>query len=388
MGYSAFTGLMEGRLMATVRDGLNINGMRLRNRLALPPLTTNYATSEGAVTDRILRFYKDRSRDVGLVIVEATAVRPDGRLVPNSLGLWEDGHVAGMARLAGAIKKAGAAAVVQINHAGARSVPTGGELQGASPSGFRFRPDVEPLEMSEDQIDRVVADFSDAAARAAEAGFDGVEIHGAHFYLISQFLSPLTNRRKDRYGGDAPGRATLAVEAVKAVRERVGKGVPLLFRLNAVEKVEGGQTFEDALSVCRLLAGGGNVDALDISVIAQSSWREVGGLRLLAASSALPKDQPAGANVVYAAKVREATGLPVIAVGKLGDATACADAVQEAKIDIIAIGRQMIVDPDTAGKILDRKGGGITPCKECMNCFATIAAGKPMACAVNKATEH
>lgn len=147
--------------------------MRLRNRIALPPITTNYATPEGRVTDAILQFYGERAKDVGLVIVEATAARADGRIVPCSLGLWEDAQTGGMARLAHTIRERGAAAVVQINHAGARCVPSGGELQGASPSGFAFRPDVVPFPMSQAQIDRMVADFAEAARRAVEAGFTG-----------------------------------------------------------------------------------------------------------------------------------------------------------------------------------------------------------------------
>ena len=126
--------------MATLRDEVMINGMRLRNRVALPPLTTNYGSPEGLVTDGIIQFYRERSKDVGLVIVEATTVRSDGRIVPGSLGLWEDGQVAGMARLADSIKKSGAAAVVQISHAGARCFPGGGEMEGAIPSSFASMP--------------------------------------------------------------------------------------------------------------------------------------------------------------------------------------------------------------------------------------------------------
>jgi 2,4-dienoyl-CoA reductase-like NADH-dependent reductase (Old Yellow Enzyme family) len=369
--------------MATLQDEVIINGMRLRNRVALPPLTTNYGNPQGLVTDEIIQFYENRSRDVGLVIVEASAVRADGRLVPGSLGLWEDGQVAGMARLVDSIKKLGAAAVVQINHAGARCFPGAGELQGASPSGFAFRPDVTPLSMSPNQIDQMVIDFADAARRAAEAGFDGVEIHGAHYYLISQFLSPLTNQRHDRYGGDVRARATFALEIIRAAREKLGRRYPILFRLNAVEKVAGGQTLEDGLAVSRLLADEG-VDALDVSLVAQSAWREVEGRRLFVASSALPKEQPAGANLALAAKVKEATGIPVIAVGKLGEGDVAAESVRDLPIDIVAIGRQMIVDPDSAGKILAGKAGEIVPCEECMTCFATIGRGEAMACKVNR----
>jgi 2,4-dienoyl-CoA reductase-like NADH-dependent reductase (Old Yellow Enzyme family) len=316
--------------MATLRDEVLINGMRLRNRLAMPPLTTNYGSPEGIVTDEIIQFYKERSRDVGLVIVEASAVRADGRILQGSLGLWENVQVAGMARLADTIKNLGAAAVVQINHAGARGFPGGGEMQGASPSGFAFRPDVAPLTMSTAQIDRMVADFADAAGRAADAGFDGVEIHGAHLYLISQFLSPLTNQRNDRYGGDARARATFALAVVRKTRERLGKSVPIFFRFNAVEKVKGGQTLEDSLTVSQLLADEG-VDALNVSLVAVSSWNEIEGQRFLVASSALPKNQPAGANVSLAAAVKEATGLPVIAVGKLGEGDVAGKSVRRSR---------------------------------------------------------
>jgi len=369
--------------MATIHDEVIINGMRLRNRIAMPPLTTNYGSPEGIVTEDIIQFYTERSKDVGLVIVEATAVRADGRILPGSLGLWEAGQVAGMASLAESIRNAGAAAVVQINHAGARGFPGGGEMQGASPSGFSFRPDVAPLTMNPAQIDQMAADFADAAGRAAEAGFDGIEIHGAHFYLISQFLSPLTNQRNDRYGGDAPARATFALKVVRLTRERLGKSYPILFRLNATEKVDGGQTLEDALVVGKLLADEG-VDAVDVSVIANSSWKEVGDQRFLAASSALSKEQPAGANVSITAAVKAATGLPVIAVGKLAEGNLVGQTVRDFPIDIVAIGRQMIADPDAAGKILAGKDDEIIRCEECMTCFATIGSGKPMGCKVNR----
>ncbi|MEE4262406.1 MAG: NADH:flavin oxidoreductase [Desulfobacteraceae bacterium] len=369
--------------MATLQDEVKIKDLRLRNRIAMPPLTTNFGSAEGMVTEDIMQFYSERSKDVGLVIVEASAVRADGRILRGSLGLWEDGQVAGMASLAASIKNLGAAAVLQISHAGARCFPAGGEMQGASPSGFAFRPDVVPLTLSRAQIDQMVADFTDAAARAVEAGFDGGEIHGAHFYLISQFLSPLTNQRKDRYGGDARARATLALEVVRSVRERLGESYPIFFRLNALEKVADGQTLEEALVVSKLLANAG-VDALHVSLIATSSWKEIDDQRFLVASSAFPKDQPAGANVAPAAAIKEATGLPVIAVGKLGEGDVAAESVYGFPIDIIAIGRQMIADPDAAGKILAGKGHEIVRCDECMTCFATIGSGKPMGCKVNR----
>jgi len=367
--------------MPTLHDQLTINGMQLRNRVVLPPLTTNCGSPDGQVTDGVVQFYKERAKDVGLVIVEAASVRSDGRIVPGSLGLWEEGQVAGMARLADTIKKSGAAAVLQINHAGARCFPAGGEMQGASPSGFALRADVVPFSMSPKQIDAMVSHFAAAAARAAEAGFDGVEIHGAHIYLISQFLSPLSNQRDDRYGGDARGRATMALEVVKAVRERLGTNYPILFRLNIVEHVEGGQTLVDGLEVSRALAEVG-VDALDVSLVTQGSWQEQDGKRFLVPASAFPKEQPPGANIPLVAQVKEATGLPVIGVGKLGNAMA-AKSVKGSLMDLVAIGRQMIADPGSAGKILAGKERDIIPCEECMACFASLRKG-PVFCKVNR----
>ncbi|MCP4575305.1 MAG: NADH:flavin oxidoreductase [Deltaproteobacteria bacterium] len=367
--------------MPTLHDAVMINGIELRNRVVLPPLTTNNGSPDGQVTDGVIQFYKERAKDVGLVIVEAASVRSDGRIVPGSLGLWEEGQVAGLACIAEVIQKSGSAAVLQINHAGARGFPSGGEMQGASPSGYSFRPDVTPFSMTLEQIDTLTSDFVAAAGRAKNAGFDGVEIHGAHLYLISQFLSPLSNQRDDRYGGDALGRATLALEVVKAVRERLGDNYPLIFRFNVVEHVEEGQKLTDGLEVARALTEAG-VDALDVSLVTQGSWQEQDGKKILLPASAFSKEQPPGANIPFVAAVKEATGLPVIGVGKLGNAMA-AKSVEGSFMDLVAIGRQMIADPGSAGKVLAGKESEIVPCKECMACFASLRKG-PVICKVNR----
>ena len=369
--------------MSALGNGLTIKKLFLKNRIVLPPLTTNYGTEEGFITERVTRFYEQRSKDVGLVIVEATAVLPNGRIVPGSLGLWDDSQIAGMAGLVKSIKEGGALAVLQLNHAGSRCVPSENEIYGFSPSGIPFRPDVKPVIMNVAEIEQIVDDFGNAAVRASEAGFDGVEIHGAHFYLVSQFLSPLTNKRNDQYGGDAKGRAKLALKIVKTLRKRLGQDYPIFFRLNAVERLEGGQVLEDALVIARSLADEG-VDVLDVSLITHGGWKQVGNQKLLVGSSALSKDEPSGANVDLTATIKKKIGLPVIAVGKLGCGTAAATAVSDKGIDMIAIGRQMICDPETARKMIDGNDDKIIPCEECLNCFATIGRGAPMACKVNR----
>ncbi|MBA3008920.1 MAG: NADH:flavin oxidoreductase [Proteobacteria bacterium] len=363
--------------------GLTVKNLSFRNRLVLAPITTNYGSSKGGVTQETLGFYKERSRDVGLVIVEATAVQFTGRIVPCSLGLWDDAQIPGMIKLVKTIHKQGAVAVVQLNHAGPRCIPHKGKRHGFSPSGVAFRPDVDPIVMNTDDIEQLITDFSRAAVRAEKAGFDGIEIHGAHLYLLSQFLSPLTNKRQDRYGGDARGRATLAVEIVRKVRKNLGPGYPVFFRINAEERISGGLCLGDALVIAGLLADEG-VDVFDVSLIAQGGWKTVGDKTFLAGSSALPKDQSSGANVALAAAVKQQTQLPVIAVGKFGIGPAAVNAVENEKIDLIAIGRQMICDPRTARKMLDGKDTDIIACDECLTCFATIGKGVPMACKVNQ----
>ncbi len=369
--------------MARLDESLTIKGLQLRNRLVLPPITTNYGTDQGEVTDGVVGFYRQRSRNVALAVAEAATVRADGRITPLSLGVWHDGQIAGLKRLAEAIKGEGAVAVLQIGHAGASAVPVEGGILRASPSGVATRPVPMPTVLSGGQIQEIVSDFAAGAARAAEAGFDAIEVHGAHFYLISQFLSPLMNRRTDRYGGDAAGRATLAVEVVRAIRDRLGPNYPIFIRMNAVEMVEGGQVVEDARIAAKLLEQAG-VDMIHSSLVAQGLWKEDNGLRMIQTTSALLKDQPFGAAVQYAARIRESVKIPVIAVGKLGETAEANRVAQEGGVDLVAIGRQMIADPTTAEKVLSGRGDEIVRCKECRSCFASIGKGLPMICSVNK----
>lgn len=340
--------------MASLNDGIRIKGMEIRNRIALPPLTTNYGSLGGFVSKDILEFYDQRSKHVGLVIVEATAVQ-----------------------------KNGAHAVVQLNHAGSRCVPVDNEPYGFSPSNVMFIPNVSPLMMNKEQIEQLIVDFEKAAVRAADAGFDGIEIHGAHLYLLSQFLSPLTNQRQDEYGGNLAGRTKLAVTIVRNVRQRLGQAYPVFFRLNAVEKIEGGLTLEHALEIGRRVVKAG-ADVLDVSLIAFSGFKDMDGKRVLLGSSAQPKEDPMGANIDLAEIFREKINIPVIAVGKLWNEPSIRKALEESRIDMVAVGRQMICDPESAQKLLNAQYDDIIPCQECLKCFATIRKGVPMACTVNK----
>ncbi|WDP90667.1 MAG: NADH:flavin oxidoreductase [Desulfobacter sp.] len=368
-------------MMNRLDDQFKIKEMAVRNRLVLAPLTTGYGTEQGEVTPGILAFYKARSLQMGIVIVEATAVSPEGRIVPGSLGLWEDSQVPGMGDLARTIQGEGAKAVIQLNHAGAKAWPLELPGNGVSPSGIACRPGIAPFEAGPQDMDRLVTAFVHAAVRAQTAGFDGVEIHGAHLYLLSQFLSPLTNLRKDKYGGGVEGRAALPLRVVTAVRDAVGADFPIFFRLNAVERVEGGQPTYDALAAGRLLAGAG-VDVLDLSLAVGGTWKEEDGRRVLMTTSAYDKDQATGDVTALAGGIRSACGLPVIAVGRLNSRIDGEAALADGA-DMVAIGRQMICDPEAGAKILAGETADILECEACMACFASLGKGK-LKCKVNR----
>jgi 2,4-dienoyl-CoA reductase-like NADH-dependent reductase (Old Yellow Enzyme family) len=368
--------------MKKLEDQVKIREMTLRNRLVLPPLTTNYGSEDGCITPEVLRFYKARSRQMGMVIVEAAAVSPEGRIVPGSLGLWADDQVQGMAELARTIKAEGARAAIQINHAGAKAWPFSYIDSWIAPSDIACRPGITAKPASLHEIRRVAQAFVDAAVRAKRAGFDGVEIHGAHLYLLSQFLSPLTNLRTDQYGGSVAGRAALPVEITRAVREKLGPGYPIFFRLNVRENLEGGMTPDEAVSIGKLLAEAG-VDVLDLSLAVRGTWSEDNGGKILVTTSAYPKDESPVGVVELVGRFRAECGLPVIAVGRLGSTSATRNALG-AGADLAAIGRQMICDPATAEKIMSGRDDQVLKCESCQTCFAFIGKGKPLQCKQNK----
>ncbi len=368
--------------MNKLEDQFKIREMTVRNRLVLPPLTTNYGSENGYITPEILRFYRVRSRKMGIVIIEAAAVRPEGRIIPGGIGLWEDGQVQGMAELAQTVKTEGARAVIQINHAGAKAWPFETIDSWIAPSNIACRPGITAKPASLNEIKRVIQAFVDGAVRANKAGFDGVEIHGAHFYLLSQFLSPLTNFRTDQYGGSIKGRAALALEITSAVRESIGPDFPIFFRLNALENLEGGMTPDEAVVIGKLLAEAG-VDVLDLSLAVQGTWKKDEGRKTLITTSAYAKDETPGDVVDLAARFRAECGLPVIAVGRLGSKSGVQQAIG-AGADLVAIGRQMICDPDTAEKILSGRDDQILECEACQACFACLGKGKPIQCKQNK----
>ena len=369
--------------MARLCDSLDVKGLHLANRFVMAPMVTGLAVGH-APTEAQIQWYRVRARGgVGLIVVESAAIAPDGLLMPFQMGIWDDAQVPGLARLASAIRAEGVPAVLQIVHGGARAWRAEIEAERLGASAVPIMPGPAPRAMTEAEIETAIDGFRQAARRAMEAGFDGVEIHAAHFYLISQFLSPYTNRRTDRWGTDREGRGRLAVAVVRAVREAVGPDFPIFCRLHATENLEGGLSPEDALYHAQALEGAG-VDLLDLSGIGTSSLGEWRGQPFLNASSVLPKEAPAGAFAPFAGRIKAKVGIPVITVGKLAERGSAQQVLDLDQADLVALARTLIADPKAPSKILAGQDDDVERCQECLACFAAIRKG-PVKCSVNKA---
>ena len=320
--------------MPTLLSPLSFSGLTLRNRIAMPPMWSGKATAAGHVTDAIVEYHRVRAEaGTGLVIVEHAFVHPQGRHSSTQLGVYDDDCGPGLARLAAAIKAAGAVACLQISHAGARasSKVTGRPVVAPSAvaTNREAQPDM-PAAATRREIDNVIAAFAAAAVRARQAGFDAVEIHAAHGFLISQFLSPLTNHRDDEYGVDHEGRSRLALDVLAAVRASAGLSFPVFVRLGVHDERPGGLTLAPACWTAARLADGGAA-LLDIS----------GGL----AGSDDPGRGP-GYFVEYAEAVKGMVGVPVLVAGGIADPQMADVIVRSGRADLVGIGRAMLDDPE------------------------------------------
>jgi 2,4-dienoyl-CoA reductase-like NADH-dependent reductase (Old Yellow Enzyme family) len=368
--------------MPRLADPVELKSLRLRNRLVMAPMVTGLAVDHRP-TEAQLRWYAQRARaGMGLVIVESCAIAREATIMPYMLGIWDDAFIDGLAGLAATIQAEGVPAILQLVHGGARSVRVDLGRERLAPSAVPLLPGPPPRAMTEAEIQGVIDAFAAAAMRAKAAGFDGIEIHAAHYYLLSEFLSPYANRRTDRWGGSREGRARLVVETIRAVRQAMGADALVFCRMHAVEFVEGGLSEEDAHFFAKAFADAG-VDVINASGIGQSSFGEWEGQAFLNTSSVLPKTASAGTFASYTARLRAGLGIPVIAVGKLGEQGLAQQVLDADQADLVAIARQLIADPETGTKILEGREEDIQRCQECLACFASIRKG-PITCTVNK----
>lgn len=360
-------------------ESIRINKMVVKNRFGMAAMGTGLCVGmDGFVSQRIIDYYEARAAGgAGLIIVENAMVDwENGRNSDSVMSVGDDQFIPGLAELAGAIKRHGARACLQINHCGQESRIDG---QKVGPSAVPHRTGMARA-LTKTEIAAIIDRYAAAAGRAKQAGFDAVEFHGAHRYLIAQFLSPEINKRTDEYGGDAAGRARFLIEIVRAVRNTVGPDFPVWTRMNARERgVPGGLTLEDAQQTARLAQAAG-ADALDVS-----GW----GLDS-------PGMRDPGTLLPLAAAVKSVVTIPVMAVGGRMTPEIAEQAISENRIDIALIGRGLIADPDFVNKLAAGKPEEIRPCIGCWECVPDehhVGKGRwqqenSIRCTVNAAMGH
>ncbi|MBW2428466.1 MAG: FAD-dependent oxidoreductase [Deltaproteobacteria bacterium] len=351
----------------------SIGSLKPENRLVMPPMATNYASSQGFVTERQIDYYVARARGgVGYITVEHTGILPQGKASPKMLLISSDEHESHIKRLVEALHAAGGKIVVQINHAGRQtfSAVTGSPIVGPSP--IPALPNMEtPHELSVAEIEALVHTYTAAAERVKRTGADGIEIHMAHGYLLCSFLSPFSNKREDQYGGDLAGRTRFPLEVLKSIRKRVGADFPIICRLSGDEYVEGGLKIEETKQIAGFLAKAG-ADALHISACN-------------AASSYLnhpPYYVPEGVFGHLAEGVKSEVDIPVIAVGRIRNPAMADRFIREGKADLISMGRALIADPNMPKKARQGQLDDIIPCVSCNKCIQTLRADS-VRCTVN-----
>ena len=344
--------------MSQLFDVIKIRGLEFPNRIGISPMC-QYSAEDGLSNDwHLVHLGSRASGGAGLILVEATAVSPEGRISPQDLGLWKDEHIEGLARITRFVRSQGTRIGIQLAHAGRKgsdprpwdSTPNAKELKNGwatlAPSAIAFSDDYPvPQEMNLADIKQKIADFSAAAKRAVAAGFEFVEIHGAHGYLLHEFLSPISNHRTDEYGGSFSNRTLFLKEVVKGVRDSIPDSMPLFVRLSVRDWLSGGWTVDDSIALARELRTLG-VDLIDCSSGA------------IAPGEHFPSHRDY--QVELCEKVKKEAGILTAAVGSITDPEHANEITERGKGDLILLARESLREPywpQKAAKKLSNRAG-------------------------------
>lgn len=327
--------------MPNLLTPLSFSGLTLRNRIVMPPMWSGQAAGDGSVTNPIVEYHRQRAAaGCGLVIVEHAFVHARGRHTLTQIGVHSDSMIKGLARLAAAVRAEGAMVCLQLAHAGSRGSSAFLGQKPVAPSAVRhpYEPNGDvPEALTPAQIDEIVDAFGAAAVRAREAGFNAVEIHAAHGFLLSQFLSPLTNQRTDQFGGSDENRMRAHLRVLAEVRRRVAPALPVFVRLGAHDETPGGVELDLSCKAAQALAENGAA-LIDIS----------GGLQ---GSRGIGKG-PAYF-VPYAEAIKARVRVPVMVTGGIKEPELADSIVRDGKADLVGVGRAMLEDPDWTRKAIE-----------------------------------
>jgi len=362
-------------IMAELFERVSINGMTLANRFVRSATWEGLASREGSVTPKLTKMMVELARnEVGLIISGYTFVSPEGQSSPGQLAIHDDRFVAGLWAMVETVHKAGGKIASQIVHAGrfADFALTG--LQPIGPSAVTKDGQTTCRAMTKPDITNIVSAFTQAALRAKQAGFDAIQLHAAHGFLFSQFLSPALNQRTDEYGGTLENRARFLLEAVRSIREATGPGYPLLIKLNSEDFLEGGLTRDEAVQVAALLEAA-SVDAIEFSGGTVASPEKFVPVR--PGKSKAPQDEVfyREAAQLYKTKVR----IPLMLVGGIRSYETANDLIRHGTANYISLGRPLICEPG----LVKRWHNGDhreSECASCNGCFAPASDGRGVYC--------
>ncbi|MHA1229807.1 MAG: oxidoreductase [Candidatus Helarchaeota archaeon] len=337
-------------------EPIKIKHLECRNRVAMPPMDTHFGNPDGTVSDKVIKYYELRARGgVGIIYVEGTAIHQLGKATMNMMKIDSDDKIEGFSKLASAIKRHG---------------------RPVSPSGIKneFLFMENPRALTKEEIKQIVKYYGDSAVRAQKAGFDGVEIHAAHGYLINQFLSPKHNKRTDEYGGPLENRMRILVEVFDEIKSRVSDDLIISMRINGSDYVKGGFDIDEAKIVAKKMEEKG----IDIINVSASTDETPDHLMIPYMTS------PRGIHTKLSAEIKKViTKVPVIGVGRINDPDLAEQILQEGRADIVALGRQSICDPFFVNKVKEGRKDDIMKCIACNNCINALALQKEINCAFN-----
>jgi len=352
---------------------VRLGRMNVRNRLVMPPMSVNFGVDEqGFVTERHWTYLALRAKaGTGMIVVGGGAIHPDGLDLPKMPRIWDDRFISGLSRLAAEVKQHGARIGMQLLHGGRQAYH--GRRVAPSPLPSLAVVKGMPRELTRDEIKELVVCHAEAARRAQEAGFDFVEIHAAHGYLISEFLAPNANQRRDEYGGPFENRTRFLLQIVAAIKDRCGRDYPVGVRYNGEDYVAGGWHLDEAVRLGPLLEAAG-ADWLHVSA------GVYGSLPVTIPSMY----EPFGCFVHLAEAVKKAVAIPVIAVGRIKDAVMADRLIAEGRADLVAMGRAHLVDPDLAAKAAQGRLDQLRPCIGCCRgCIESVLALNEATCVMN-----
>jgi len=356
-----------------------IGSLELKNRVMFSPMGSSFPSYDGHVDDVYVKYAEARAKGgCALVSVEFSAVHANGE-PPTLAGIYDDSYIPGLQKIVEAVHKHDAKALIQLAHCGRQlwGTPPHGEAVAASPlpcmaSGTVAR------EMTEEDIWEAIEAFGDAALRAIKAGFDAIEVHCAHGYLIQNFLSPYSNIRTDAWGGSFENRSRFAREVMRNIRKKVGPNYPVITRISGWEVVPGGLTIEDQIEFAKMLEAEGS-DAIDVSV----------GVYGYQHYLIPPIDMPIGLNVENAVKIKEHVNIPVMVVGRINDPIYAENLIAQGKVDFVVMGRGLLADPEFVNKFAEGRLDDIVKCVGCMEgCFKNSLMAKPITCMRNPEAGH